>query len=326
MQFHLDKKQKSTLFEQAREQLISALHMGRMRSGDRLPSVRQVALRNHVNLKTAFSIYQRLREEGYIEIRMGSGAYVTDLDRLDLDQAYCLSVFHLIKSNLSQASQLRLDPRQYARLVQNFIGKTQRRSTRIAVVECNNEQIHLFASEISDRLKVTVVPVLLDRLENPDRRLSRLLTRFDYFVTTDYHFAQVKELGFRYGTKTLQVRLNPAFVPMLIGAARRGPVLMVVSDTTFFPGFRHNMLGIGIPSSVVEQILAIDEKKPDRVREMATSVKSVYISPICDPGVRQLLPPSLPEIKIDTTLSVESIENLEAILLFRDAKPSSSPS
>jgi GntR family transcriptional regulator len=73
MQFLLDKSLKSTLFEQTREQLIIALHLGRLRSGDRLPSVRQVALRNNVNLKTVFAIYQRLKEEGYIEIRTGIG-------------------------------------------------------------------------------------------------------------------------------------------------------------------------------------------------------------------------------------------------------------
>src|SRR5215211_3621898 len=103
MQFLLDKNLKSTLFEQAREQLIIALHLGRLRSGDRLPSVRQVALRNNINLKTAFSIYQRLKEKGYIEIRLGSGAYVSNAESFDLDQAYCLSILQLIKANISQA-------------------------------------------------------------------------------------------------------------------------------------------------------------------------------------------------------------------------------
>ncbi|HVG20287.1 MAG TPA: GntR family transcriptional regulator, partial [Blastocatellia bacterium] len=110
MQFLLDKNHKSTLFEQAREQLITALHMGKLRAGDRLPSVRQMSQRGGINLKTAFSIYQRLKAEGYIELRTGSGAYVADVDRADLDQAYCLSIFQLIKSNLSAASHLKLDP------------------------------------------------------------------------------------------------------------------------------------------------------------------------------------------------------------------------
>jgi DNA-binding transcriptional MocR family regulator len=44
--------------------------MGKVGDGDRLPSVRQMALRNSINHKTAFSIYQRLHLEGYITLRL----------------------------------------------------------------------------------------------------------------------------------------------------------------------------------------------------------------------------------------------------------------
>jgi len=53
MQFSLDKNQKSTLLEQAREQLLVALHTGKVHAGDRLPSVRQVVLHSNINIKTA---------------------------------------------------------------------------------------------------------------------------------------------------------------------------------------------------------------------------------------------------------------------------------
>jgi DNA-binding transcriptional regulator YhcF (GntR family) len=43
------------------------VHIGKLHAGGRLPSVRQVALSNKINLKTAFSIYQRLNEEGLVQ-------------------------------------------------------------------------------------------------------------------------------------------------------------------------------------------------------------------------------------------------------------------
>ncbi|HMD00147.1 MAG TPA: GntR family transcriptional regulator, partial [Ferruginibacter sp.] len=266
MQFLLDKNQKNSLFEQTREQLITALHLGRLRSGDRLPSIRQTALRNNVNSKTAFAIYQRLKEEGYIEIRTGSGAYISDMDRLDLNQTYCLSVFQLIKANLAQAGQLKIEPQQYCEYVRRFIDKSQLTSIQAAVFECNEEQINLFASEISKRLQVRVFPVRLNQLKSDDAKSAKLLSRMDYFITTDYHFNQVKELGEKYKKKTVQIRLNPDFVPALITAARRKGLLMIVSDTKFFPAFRRNMLSIGIPSALLEQITAIDDRNFSRVR------------------------------------------------------------
>ncbi len=318
MQFLLDKNLKSTLFEQAREQLIIALHLGRLRSGDRLPSVRQVALRNSVNLKTAFSIYQRLKEEGYIEIRTGSGAYVTNTDSFDLDQAYCLSILRWIKANISQAQQFKIEPHKYVELVNNFIQRAELDSVHIALIECNHEQMDLFAHEIASRLKVRVFPVLLSRLDKPDAKLAKLLGYIDYFATTDFHYSQVKELVGRYKKPLLQLRLNPEFVPNLIAAARRGHLLMVVSDASFFPAFRQSMLGIGLSPSVIDQISVVDGKNPARLQSLLKQARSVYISPICDPQVRQLIPDEVNEIHIESTLSNESLEALEALLLFHN--------
>lgn len=121
MKFLLDRSQKITLLEQARGQLLAALHLGSLKAGDRLPSVRQLALHNSINLKTAFSIYQRLHEEGYINLRTGSGAYVSEVESADFGQSYCLSLLKLIKSNLSEAERLKIGPHEYAKLVQSFI-------------------------------------------------------------------------------------------------------------------------------------------------------------------------------------------------------------
>jgi DNA-binding transcriptional regulator YhcF (GntR family) len=316
MQFLLDKEQKNSLFEQAREQLLTALHLGKLRAGDRLPSVRQMSQRSNINIKTAFSIYQRLKEEGYIELRTGSGAYVADIDKADFDQAYCTSIFRLIKSNLSAASQLKLDPCQYADMVRNFIEKSRIASRQVAVVECNEEQVNLFTYEISKRLAVRVVPVMLDQLESPDRHLAKVLARTDYFATTDYHFKQVIRLAGKYGKKILQLRLNPAFLPALIAAARRGRVLMIVSNEGFFPAFRQNLLNLGISPAILDRITAIDLSSPARARAAIARAQSFYISPICDQRIRKMIPAGSKELKLDEMLSCESVEALEAILLF----------
>jgi DNA-binding transcriptional regulator YhcF (GntR family) len=316
MQFLLDKNQKLTLFEQAREQLLTALHLGTLRAGDRLPSVRQISQRSGINIKTAFSIYQRLKEEGYIELRTGSGAYVADVDKADMDQDYCLSIYQLIKSNLAAANHLKLDPRQYYELVQNFVEKPRLESAQITVVECNEEQVNLFTHEISSRLSVRVSPLLLDQLERPDRRAARLLSQTDYFATTDYHFKRVKEIVAKYKKKILQLRVNATFLPGLVAAARKGRVAMVVSDISYFPPFRHNLLGLGIAPAILDRITPVDGANFAQVRAAFAQARSVYISPICDQRIRNLIPPQAKELKLDNMLSAESFEAIEAAMLF----------
>jgi DNA-binding transcriptional regulator YhcF (GntR family) len=318
MQFLLDKNHRSSLFEQARDQMITALHLGKLRAGERLPSVRQTAQRNNINLKTAFSIYQRLRDEGYLELRTGSGAYVSDVESVGLDQTYRQSVFELISSNIEQAAQLRLTPVEYNRLVGRFVDKTKRRRAKIAVVECNEEQVNVFTDEISSRLRVRAHPFLLSKLEKPDRKSSTLLSRMDYVVTTDYHFKEVRRLAEPFNPRILRLRLNPAFVPELVKAARRGRLLMVVSNANFFPAFRKNLLGIGTPAAVLDQISAIDDTDLSRIRAAAVGAKSVYISPVCDSRVEKAVGAGIRRLDVGTMLSDDSIEMIEAALLFHE--------
>jgi DNA-binding transcriptional regulator YhcF (GntR family) len=238
MQFVLEKDHKDTFFEQAYFQLLTALHMGKVRAGDRLPSVRQVAQRNQINLKTAFAIYQRLQAEGYVSLRAGSGAFVSDIDQANLEQTYCLSVFKTIRSNITEVSRLKVGPREYSKLVQTFVNRSRLKSARVAVIECNEEQINVFAHDISSKVGITVHPLLLSQLESPDRRTARALSKVDYFATTHFHFKQVNSLIAKYQKKLLQLSLNPGFVPGIVAAAHRGPVLMMVSNADYFPAFR----------------------------------------------------------------------------------------
>jgi DNA-binding transcriptional regulator YhcF (GntR family) len=317
VQFLFDKKHKDSLFEQAYLQLVTALHMGKIGAGDRLPSVRQMAIRNNINHKTAFSIYQRLNLEGYITLRRGSGAYVSDVDHGDLEQAYCLSQFKLIKSSFAEADRLKISPRDFTRLAHRYLNKSPLKSVKVAVIECNDEQIGVFASEISQKLGVSVSPLLLSRIEAPDRATHRILSRADLFTTTHFHFKQVKVLLESYHKKLLQLRLNPNFVPSFVDAARKGSVLMIVSNVNYFEAFTQSLLNVGTPRAVVERISAVDDRNLERVREQALRADIIYVSPICDSRVASCLPPHSNRLTMDTTLSDESMERLEAFLLFR---------
>lgn len=316
MLFVLEKGRKDSLLDQARSQLLTALHTGRLGAGDRLPSVRQVAQRNRINLKTAHSIYQRLGAEGYVTLRVGSGAYVSDgIDQSDLEEAYCHSVLMMVKSNLAEAERLKVSPREYLKLVQRLVNRPRSRQARVAVVECNEEQTNLFAHEISGRTGFAVYPVLLNRLKAPDSSVTRNLEKADFFATTHFHFREVKALTAKLGKPLVQLRLNPAFVPSIVEAARRGPVLMVVSNADYFPAFRRSLLQIGTPRSVVERIAAVDDSNAGRVRAEAERARAVYVSPICDPQIRVLIPAGAEQLEVDTTLSDESLERLEALVL-----------
>ena len=316
MQFQLEKNRKEGLFEQAFLQLLTALHMGRVGAGDRLPSVRQTASRNRVNSKTVFAIYQRLNAEGYVSLRPGSGAYISRIDNDDLEQAYSHTLLKLVKSNLLEAERLRISHKDYIRLLQNYVERSWKNSKRLVVIECNEEQVGVFTEEISRTIGCRVEPLLLRDLESNNPAATSLLKGADYLVTTHFHYKQVSPFATHYQKKLLQLSLNPAFVPTLVDAARTGPVLMVVSNENYFPAFSKSLLSIGTPAKLIEMITAVDQSDPERIRTLAARSTAVYVSPICSADTRQLIPAGVKILHFANTLSIDSLELLESVVVF----------
>ena len=58
-------------------QLRAAIVDGRLKSGDRLPPTRELAVRLSVSRTTVMDVYDRLFSEGYTESRAGSGTRVS---------------------------------------------------------------------------------------------------------------------------------------------------------------------------------------------------------------------------------------------------------
>ena len=67
------------LSKQIDEQIRAQCLSGVLRSGDCLPSVRQLAKELAVNVNTVFRVYERLASERFIEMRQGDGTYVLPL-------------------------------------------------------------------------------------------------------------------------------------------------------------------------------------------------------------------------------------------------------
>ena len=62
--------------ERVREHLLTSLHLGRIKPGDRVMSVRRLAGLTGMNRKTIHRAYQVLESEGFLRVRPGAGTYV----------------------------------------------------------------------------------------------------------------------------------------------------------------------------------------------------------------------------------------------------------
>jgi GntR family transcriptional regulator len=63
------------IYAQIERQIRTLLGSGHWKAGDRLPSVRETAVRLRVNPLTVVKAYRHLQEEGLLDTRPGAGVY-----------------------------------------------------------------------------------------------------------------------------------------------------------------------------------------------------------------------------------------------------------
>ena len=79
----LDSRDATTLYAQLERGLRAAIAAGRLRAGDQLPTVRELAVDLRINANTVARVYSELERAGVLETRRGVGSFV----RASADQA-----------------------------------------------------------------------------------------------------------------------------------------------------------------------------------------------------------------------------------------------
>ena len=83
MIINIDFESEEAIYIQLRNQIIMGIATDRIREGDSLPSVRQLAENIGINMHTVNKAYAVLKQEGYIKLDRRRGAVIAlDIDKL----------------------------------------------------------------------------------------------------------------------------------------------------------------------------------------------------------------------------------------------------
>jgi GntR family transcriptional regulator len=110
MRFHLDPKSDVPLYRQLMAQVRAMIASGKLRAGDRLPSVRELAVDLRINPNTVARAYRDLDQLGVLETRGALGSFVSNgqvmLSRKRREAEYRVK----LRDALAAASSLDIDP------------------------------------------------------------------------------------------------------------------------------------------------------------------------------------------------------------------------
>jgi DNA-binding transcriptional regulator YhcF (GntR family) len=290
-----------------RERLLLTLHFGQRKPGDRAPSIRTMSRVTGISRKCVHRAYEQLADEGLLELRPGSGTFFASAGT----EALRVSLSRLLETVArfrEEARELGVGPDELARLLAVCAGRGPV-AAKIAVTECNREQLGLMARELGDSLGAPLRPVLLDALKaDPHATLDGCVG----VITTDCHKLEVEQAVRSLHLPVYRVALDHRFTEALVDRARRGPVLAVVEDGKYGPIF------LGMLERMGEQPEIIDRFSFAEPEEFAPTTPvgrggRLYVSPLVEHRVK--LPPGLAERRVDPGpyLDATSIEHLKTL-------------
>jgi len=78
MDIQIDKKSRVPIYDQIKEQVKGLIHAGQIKTGDQLPTIRELSVELSVNFNTVALSYRDLVNEGVIITERGKGTFVAN--------------------------------------------------------------------------------------------------------------------------------------------------------------------------------------------------------------------------------------------------------
>lgn len=190
-----------------RYMITGLLHVGRLRPGDLLPSIRTLAREIGADHRVVASAYRTLEAEGVVEIRPGSGVYLAGGAPAGCVQT---ETARWLSGVLLEGWSRRVPRGELAALVERCAASR----VRCACIESNEDHmaaVAAVAAELERDFALEVQPVLVSPSADAASIPAPALAAADLVVTTVFHEAAGRAAAARANRPCVVLGLNPQF-------------------------------------------------------------------------------------------------------------------
>ncbi len=211
---------------QLRYRIIGQLHTGRLRPGDRLPSIRELSRQLGTDHRLIAEAYRGLEREGVVEIRPGSGVFAAtqeEVGGVSSERARWLGrilhegwLRHLSRKELGE-----------------LITRSASTSLRCGVIESNTDHLVAFCAEMEESFALDTAPLKVP----PDAGIEEVslddLAGVDLVVTSIFHAELAREMVGRLDLPLVVLTINPEFTAEIGRRLRERPLTGVMVDPEY---------------------------------------------------------------------------------------------
>jgi len=120
IRFSLDQNDDVPIYRQIIRQIEYAVLSGRLKSGDRLPTIRSLAVELKTNPNTIAKAYGELEIRGILETQVGSGTYISDKKPTPEEEGPEQKIRELVGRFIKDMRDLGVEKRELARVITAF--------------------------------------------------------------------------------------------------------------------------------------------------------------------------------------------------------------
>jgi PAS domain S-box-containing protein len=215
------------LVEGIRQGIASGLYLGRLRPGDRLPSIREVARHTSQDHRYVSAAYRRLAGEGVVDIRTRHGVVVgagaPAAEPLSNETAEWLA------GVIGDAAAMQVKAPQLPDLVKRWTGSA---TVRCLCVDGTEDDLVALTTELQGQWGFRTERLVADETLRRDT-LVRALRETDVVVTTPFHVALLDGPAKAAGVPVVVLQANPDTVRAAEERLRQGPLTAVVLDPRY---------------------------------------------------------------------------------------------
>jgi GntR family transcriptional regulator len=119
--FSLDAANGTPIYRQIIQQIEYAILSGRMQAGDRLPTIRSLAVDLKTNPNTIARAYSELEIRGILATQVGSGTFISDKKPVMEDDSLNRKIREVLTRFVHEMRDLGVEKRELVKLIESFM-------------------------------------------------------------------------------------------------------------------------------------------------------------------------------------------------------------
>jgi DNA-binding transcriptional regulator YhcF (GntR family) len=213
-------KSRSDLTQYVRDHIIGGMHVGQLRGGDRLSSIREMGKQLGRNPRTVRAAYAALEQEGLIEVRGRSGVFVARQEILGGDASE--ETARWLSGVVTEGWKRRIAVSALPGLVHRF---TASRRVSCGLVDLIEDGIVALKHELEAEWGFEVRVVAPDALEQAGD--------VDFFAATSFYAASIHAAVEALGKPLVVLTVHPGLKEAVASRIRAGSLTVVAVDPRF---------------------------------------------------------------------------------------------